>query len=329
MAPTPRGQEQQRQRLRQADRRLQELLRRNQQRRAKERRPRPKVVVSLSEPEAALGLDKQKVFRPLYNVQWLVDLESPLVFSYGVFAQPNDAGTLPTMLRRSAAALGHALSDFLMDGSYASGRDAAAAEAAGVRLYAPWSDGPPPGPTGAKDTKAVSGRQAQQPPLLAKEQFRWEEAAHQDACPQRHPLVLVSHKTEKEGTGESHRVDIYRCAPEHCRGCPQQAGCTKSPDQGRTVRRSEFEESVERLKARMQTPAGQALYRQRKQTVELGFADLKEHRGLRRLTSRGRVRAATQIGLIVLGHNLLVVQGHVDQPVVANRQRRTSSETRT
>jgi transposase len=317
MAKTATGQHQHQQRYRRAAQRLQELLRRNQQRRAKERRPRHQIVVSASDPEAALGLDKLKVFRPLYNVQWIVDLTSPLIFAYEVFAQPNDAGTLPTLLQRSAQALGHPLTDVIMDGSYASGRDAATAEAAAVRLFAPWGNQQ----RGTAPAAAV--------PQFAKEQFRWEPSRSHYQCPQRHPLELVSTKQEKEATGASHAVSVYRCAPEHCQHCPVHTHCTKSPAKGRTVTRSEFEESVERLKARMQTPEAKALYRQRKQTVELGFADWKQHRKVRCFTCWGRERVRTQVGLSVLVHNLLTVEHRRDQPLAKNTQSVNSSETRT
>ncbi len=56
-----------------------------------------------------------------------------------------------------------------------------------------------------------------------------------------------------------------------------------------------------------------ALYRQRKQTVELRFADGKEHRKVRRFTGRGRERGEAQVGLSVLAHNLCFVQGELDR----------------
>jgi hypothetical protein len=57
----------------------------------------------------------------------------------------------------------------------------------------------------------------------------------------------------------------------------------------------------------MQTPEAKTLYRRRGQTVELGFADVKEHRKLRRFSGLGLKRARTEIGLEVLVHNMLTV----------------------
>ena len=55
----------------------------------------------------------------------------------------------------------------------------------------------------------------------------------------------------------------------------------------------------------MATEEAKKLYRRRKQTVELGFADVKQHRALRRFPRRGLKRAQTHIGLAVLVHNML------------------------
>ena len=99
----------------------------------------------------------------------------------------------------------------------------------------------------------------------------------------------------------------YRCPPAHCQACPLQARCTRTPARGRAVTRLEHEELIETLRARMATAEAQALYRLRKQTVELVNADVKQHRRLRRFSGRGLARARCEVGLVVLAHNLLTL----------------------
>ncbi len=60
------------------------MQQRNQQKRSSKRKQRTTIVVSLSDSEAVVALDKEKVFRPLYKVQVLDDLDSPLILGYGV-----------------------------------------------------------------------------------------------------------------------------------------------------------------------------------------------------------------------------------------------------
>ena len=73
--------------------------------------------------------------------------------------------------------------------------------------------------------------------------------------------------------------------------------------------RLEHEDLIEALRARMATAEAQALYRLRKQTVELVNADMKQHRRLRRFSGRGLARARCEVGLVVLAHNLLTLVG--------------------
>ena len=85
------------------------------------------------------------------------------------------------------------------------------------------------------------------------------------------------------------------------------AACAQKPEAGRTVHRSEHEEEIEALRARMAGEEAQTLYKLRRQTVELVNADWKTHRKLRRFSGRGLERVRCQIGVLVLVHNLLTL----------------------
>ena len=69
---------------------------------------RATLVICPSEPEAVLGRDKCKVFRPLYNVQLARDLESPLILGFAVLPQTHDAGCLGLLPDRAQRLGGHA-----------------------------------------------------------------------------------------------------------------------------------------------------------------------------------------------------------------------------
>jgi transposase len=289
MAPRPAGRRRPRQRLARAQARLEGLQARNRGKRASKRKPADKVLVCLSDPEAALGRDKDKVFRPLYNVQVVDDLDSPLVLAYEVFAQPNDAGTLAPLLARAQQGLGHPLRVLLADTAYAGGADLAAAAAAGVTVYAPL-------PAEAKEAK-----------YLPKSKFTWVASAQAYQCPQGHRLTYERSSAQKHSGAEAVVLHRYRCPPAHCSACPLRPRCTPNPQAGRTISRGEQEDLIEQLRARMQTEEAKAVYRLRRQTVELVNADWKEHRRLRRFSGRGRARARCQVGLLVFAHNLLTL----------------------
>jgi hypothetical protein len=263
---------------------------RNCGKRPSKQTPATRVVVSTADVEAAVGLDKDKVFRPLYNVQVVDDLDSPFILGYEVFAQPNDAGLVGAMLARVRALVGHGLHTMLADTAYAGGADLKAAADAGVTVYAPL-----PKETGG------------QPHQLPKSAFTWLSAEQTYVCPQGHRLVPEGGRKTKRSGPEHVVVQRYRCPPVHCLNCPLQAACAQRPAAGRTVSRGEQEAEIEALRARMGTREAKALYKLRRQTVELVNADWKAHRRLRRFSGRGLARVRCQVGLVVLAHNLLTL----------------------
>jgi hypothetical protein len=289
MARTAAGRRRQHQRLDQARARMDHVQAYNRGKRASKRKGADKIMVSMSDPDAAVGRDKEKVYRPLYNVQVVDDLDSPFVLGYAVFAQQNDAGLLRPLVERVKQALGHALQVLLVDGSYTGGADLAAAAEAGVTVY---------GPLPAAE---VAPRQ------IPKREFVWlgEDQGYQ--CPQGHRLELEQVTRQRRSTPATVALRHYRCAPEHCQLCPLRDRCTPNPARGRSLSRGEHEELIDQLRARMETAEAKALYRLRSQTVELVNADWKAHRHLRRFSGRGLRRARTEVGLIVLAHNLVAL----------------------
>ena len=62
------------------------------------RRPPEHMKISPTDPEAPLGCDKTKVFRPLFNIRFACDLESRFILGHDVFAAVTDANLLgPTL----------------------------------------------------------------------------------------------------------------------------------------------------------------------------------------------------------------------------------------
>jgi transposase len=288
MAATPAGRRAQRDRHARARDELARRQARNRRRAPSKRAPDARVVLSASDAEAALGLDKEDVYRPLYNVQVVDDLDGPFVLGYEVFAQASDAGLLGAVLRRTREMTGRALRELLADTAYANGADLRAAAEAGVTVYAPLPKEP-----------AGEGRR------LPKSAFLWVAAEQTYVCPQGHRLALEATGRRRRVHSEDVAVRRYRCPPAHCAACPLRQACARSPGAGRTVSRGEHEEELEALRGRMAGGAAKALYKLRRQTVELVNADWKAHRRLRRFSGRGLERARCQVGLLVLAHNLL------------------------
>ena len=116
-------------------------------------------------------------------------------------------------------------------------------------------------------------------------------------------------------------TQLFVCPLEHCNACPRKEACVPKSKTGRSISRLENEEYVEEHCARMATDDAKELYRLRSQTVEPRFADIKEHRGLRRWTCLGLRRVKAQVAANVLTHNLLSVARYVKARMsgIANR----------
>jgi hypothetical protein len=256
------------------------------------RRPAEALKVSATDADAVLGKDKAGVYRPLLNLQLLRATDAPLALAWEVVAKHNDRGQLRPMVERAERLLGRRPGRVLADGSYATLSDLRWCEGQGVEVLAP---PPPEGAGGAAG-------------LLPKSAFAWLEPEQAYVCPQGQRLELRQRTTERRAGGERLAVRVYRADGEQCRRCPRQGACTRNPGRGRVVKRYDGEEALERLRQRMERQDKQREYRRRSQTVELGFADVKAHRGLREFRSWGLARARTQAGLVLLACNLMNTQ---------------------
>jgi len=230
MARCPAQRRRQRYRFGVARRTLLKQHAQNARRPSQNRQDPEKIVLSTSDVEAALGLDKEKVFRPLYNLQVVQDLESSLVLGYEVFAQTSDAGTLMP-LRRVHDRTGVWLERALADAGYASALDLFDCATVGLDLDAPYQ---------ANDQ--TERRRGQRPDrLIPKSQFVWRPEEQTYVCPQGHRLRATGQ--ERRARAEERAVVLltYRCPKEHCQACPLAARCTRDRN-GRTIKRNEHED---------------------------------------------------------------------------------------
>ncbi len=315
LAKTEDGLRQQKQRYRCAADVLRERQSANAQRRSCKRKPPDKVLVSPTDPEAVLARDKFNVFRPLYSVQLARDLDSPLVLAYDVLTQNNDNGVVEPMVEQMADHAGHKPDELLVDSGYVSMHHLEFCEQAGITLY---------GPCQENDFSVQNGKKMQcnQKTELPKSAFRWLPDEQSYQCPEGHRLLLSAKQTQRRADYPM-TLNLYTCPAEHCLACPRQKACTRSPHKGRSVSRMENEELLDALRARMQTDEAKRLYKLRSRTVELNYADLKEHRGLRRFHCRGRYRAKAEAGSLVLAHNLLFIQAQRRHAHARNAEAKT------
>lgn len=297
MGPTSRGRRRQLRRYLVALEQLKLELAENASRPPSKQQDEKKVKISAADPEATLGRDKEKVYGPLYNVQYLVDFKSRMILTYGVFSQANDYGTLIPMLDQANAILNRYPQFAVTDAGYVSILDLKDCKQRGVTLVAPYQE----------NSFTQQNKKRNPPKLFEKEKFQWSPTSQNYTCPQGRQLEFERSCKVRRRENEVLEESRYRCPAPICQACPLAQQCCQKPESGRTIKRLEGEEHLSEHQVYMATEAAQQLYRQRGSIIELPFADLKQHRNGRRLHSRGLKRVKAEIGLYVLAQNFMTL----------------------
>ena len=309
MAKTPRGRFQQLRRYQHVRHWLSQRHEENSRRAPQNRKPPEKILVSWSDPESVFALDKFRVYRPLYNVELVRDLDSPFVLAYEVLAQTNEWGVLPRVIDKVRVVVGCMPEAVLADSAYVAVRELEFCESRDIALYAPKKE---------NDYSVVRKKKnaTNQHTQIPKSEFTWLADEQTYRCPEGHQLQykrpVVSKRFDYEVTNQ-----LFACPGKHCMACPRATECTSNPKKGRQVTRMEKEELFDELVERMKTDEAKAVYKLRGRTVELNFADMKEHRGIRRFTCRGLRRVRNDAAATVLVYNLLHVHRATVEPTVA------------
>jgi hypothetical protein len=297
IAPTTVGREDQLKRYELSLTILKSRIEENSQRPKDKQLPEKRVFVAPSDPEAPIGKDKEKVFGPLYNSQFMIDPKTFLVLASDVFARTSDSGTIGRMIDLTNTTLAKPLQNVFADGGYASVSDIKVCQARNINLFAPVQD----------NNGITKQSRNSELPTIARDQFTYSLDDNSYTCPQGHKLVYVDRTRKRRAENQTVYESRYRLNGEICQTCPLAKQCLRPGAKARTIRRLDGQELVEALRAKMQTEEGKKTRSIRSQTVERGFADTKLHRGIRRFHCRTLDRAKVEISLAVIAQNALTI----------------------
>lgn len=242
--------------------------------------PKPGVpkYLSLTDPASAWST-KNGPGRFGYETNYLVDLAHGVIVD--VEATParlsQEIKAAKQMLERARRNLGSATQRVAADQSYGTGPFLAWLLERQIEPYIP-----------------VLERKGQTNGKLTRDAFTFDSEANLFTCPEGKRLT-------HQGANYHSRVHIYRSKPGDCAGCPIRASCTGG--RVRTVVRLFDEAARDRARELAATPTFAAMSRQRRK-VEMLFAHLKQHLGLRRLKLRGLSGAREEFLLAAAAQNL-------------------------
>jgi transposase len=230
--------------------------------------------------EAEASMMKGRRFHALgYNAQAVVDHDSDLVVAAEVTTDNNDNEQLVPMLAEVKQNTGRTADETASDSGYFDSAELAKVEGAGdsvlVVVKAPSEKGP-----------------------YAKAHFTYDRERDVYVCPRGELLPLE--RLARPNGKKTYEQRIYRCGN---RDCPVRKDCTRDA-RGRTIKRGEHEEVVERQKEKNQRADKQNLMGLRKEIIERLFALQKWQDGFVRFTVRGLENVRAQWLLWCTASNL-------------------------
>jgi len=199
-----------------------------------------------------------------HNVQSVVDEKHGLIVNIDSTSQKNDYNQFSSQIEQAHETLGQECTTACADSGYSSTDDLATIDKKGIRVIVP--------------SKRQSAKKKPQEFDKAKFQYNKEDDLY--ICPV--GQILPFHAIDPRD--QSRR---YKAHPRACLACEHFGKCTTSK-KGRMVTRIANEEIKERLETQYQKPESQAVYRLRKQKVELPFAHIKRNLKFDNFLMRGK-----------------------------------------
>jgi len=227
--------------------------------------------------------------RPLdacYNVQTAVDAKNKLIVDFEVTSCAKDAGSLFETTQSAKEILDVQEITVVADKGYYEGKDIADCENHGTTCLIP----------------EVPGSYSAPDPKYDHENFIYNKESDIYTCPEGQALSykrVIKHN-KADGTKGTNRVYGN---PKACANCPHRAECTESKN-GRSIYRSEYQDTLDEVDARMSTPEGRQTFKKRQQTVEHPFGTTKHGWGYRNYLCRGKEKTTAEQSMVFLAYNL-------------------------
>lgn len=295
IASTPRGRQQQLARCRAGKRRLLDQIAQNRERPRKYRRNEEAMVISLTDPDAVFGKDKQKVYAANYNTQYMVACDSDMIVSYGIYAQTNDSGLLAPMIEKTQRIINGRLKTVHADRGYCSLLELLDCRRLNVELFAPVQD----------HASCNANRSSHGTPLFTQKDFDFSREGESCRCPAGHPMPRRSRGRKPRADGRFVFEVRFEQSADRCSQCSLASGCLQPNSKRRTVTRLDGQDHLDQQQAKMETQRGKQSMALRARTVERVFGDGKRHRNQQEQNGRGLERVRAEVGLLVVAQNSL------------------------
>lgn len=230
-----------------------------------------------------------------YNGQIVVDEKHGLIVHSDVVNESNDVHQFAHQIEQTNQTLGHKCTNACADAGYSDIQELKKIDDQHVAVIVP------------------SQKQAHDRPAkpFDKEQFRYDEPNDRYICPQGHPLgytFLDKHRNHK----------VYQITDKSlCLKCSYFGLCTKAK-YGRRIRRLIHEDIKLKLEHQYNKESSQAIYKLRKEKVELPFGHIKRNLGVTSFLLRGLEGVKTEMSLLASCFNITRMINIIGVPFMVN-----------
>ena len=242
--------------------------------------------VSLVDPDSRLmRVDSQRL-DVCYNIQTSVDAKKHLIVDYDVINNSTDHHQLVNGAEAAKQTLGVDKLDVVSDKGFYVEKDLKDCEEEGITVFMP-----------IPATVNPHKRFGVPEPEFYTDNFMYDLVKDIYVCPAGKELAFwkFNYKDKPE------RGRLYKTAD--CAVCVFRSRCTRNR-RGRVIFRSEFEEAVEQLRSRLDTPDGKEKLKLRRELAEHPFGTMKRAFNQAYVLLKGLKKVKGEIGFTMLAYNM-------------------------
>jgi transposase len=236
--------------------------------------------VNTTDPESARMHGRQGSHAG-YNAQIVVDDQHGLIVHSDVVNDNNDLGQFAEQIDKANQTLGQPCQVACADAGFSNAKELEKTDAQGIEVVVPSS-------------KQAHGK-ASGP--FDKSRFRYVAQEDVYVCPAGTRLPF------RRLNGQRGQREYYP-GRGVCSACPHFGVCTPNETTGRKIIRDEHEALREKLAAQYQETSSQAVFRRRKEKVELPFGHLKRNLGVDSFLLRGLAGVRAEMSLLASCFNV-------------------------
>jgi transposase len=246
--------------------------------------------VSMTDPQSRY-MHTQSGSQPAYDAQVVVTRDRIVVHA-DVTTEPIDTNQLMPAIEGIERVAATKPEKLAADAGYKSGHNLRALEKSEVDGCLPETE-----------ERNIGKLKRDYPDLYGKEVFTYDKERDCYTFPAGQALLPKTKVKRKTKYSDSVST-IYAAQRAVCRDCPEMKRCTKNQS-GRTIARDQYDEERLRMRQKLGTDEGKAIYGERKCIVEPTIGQLKTVGGIARLLLRGLVGAKIECKWSTTAHNLL------------------------